>query len=354
MNQNQTHPLIPFSKLFKLLLGVAFTIQLVVITYNHLSGYYELQDLSDFVFRMVWGTALSLLAAFFIAYPDLFIIHRLNSFSSWHRRVLPRIILQLILSLIVALVASTLITLFSHLINAYEEGLAPVLVKNGLIVSVANVVLMVILEAWIFFMESAESKKKTRDLEKELSQIRFEVLKNQINPHFMFNSLNVLSGLIDKDTDKAQEFIDEFSHVYRYVLETIEQPVVTVNEELNFIRSYMYLQQIRYGQNLQFSMDVPASLLGFYLPPLSLQVVLENAIKHNLISPEKPLQIEIFHKDQHLVVRNNVQSKRTGGRSTGVGQKNLLKRYQLISDRKPDFRMEQLHYRVSLPLLNSE
>jgi len=307
-----------------------------------------------FVIRLFIGTLLSLAAAFMIAYPDLFIIRYMNRSFPWSRKTFRRILIQTGLTLLVAIAGSSLITAFSHLINPYNEGLFSVMVTNGLIISVCNIIIMVILEAWIVFMESSESKRKTKSLEKELSQIRFEVLKNQINPHFMFNSLNVLSGLIDKDTGKAQEFIDEFSHIYRYVIETIEKPVVLVKEELDFARSYMFLQQMRYGDQLKFEVDLPSSALAQYLPPLSLQVILENAIKHNLVSEEKPLHIEISMNENHLVVRNDLQPKMTGGRSTRLGQENLLKRYALISREVPEFRVETKHYQASLPLINPE
>jgi len=354
MIKSNIHKLIPFNKLFKLLLGFAFILQLVIITYNQLSGYYAVSEPAHFISRLLLGTLLSLVAAFLIAYPDLYIIRYMNRNFFWNRKIFKRILFQLSLAILIALIGSTLITSFSHLINPYKEAFYSVLITNGLIFSVCNIIIMIILEAWIFFMESAESKKKTESLEKELSQIRFEVLKNQINPHFMFNSLNVLSGLIDKDTNKAQEFIDEFSHIYRYVIETIEKPVVTVQEELDFIRSYMFLQQMRYGSQLEFSVDLPASLMHQYLPPLSLQLVMENVVKHNMVSKEKPLRIDISYNNNHLVVRNNLQPKMTGARSTRLGQENLIKRYKLISREVPEFKVGTTHYQATLPLITSE
>jgi sensor histidine kinase YesM len=346
--------LIPFGKLFRTLLGIAFSLQVIIITYNHFTGYVEVNTPDHFIFRLLWGTLLSLIGAFLLAYPDLFIIRYLNRAFPWNKRLVGRILLQLNLAIILAVVVSICITVVSHLFSTYNEGIGPVLIQNGLIVTVCNILLMIVLEAWIFFRVSSESKKVTKNLEKEMSQIRFEVLKNQINPHFLFNSLNVLSGLIEKDTDKAQRFIDEFSHIYRYVLDTIEQSVVTVREELDFARSYMFLQQIRYGSNLEYNVDLPSRLLNGYLPPLSLQVVLENAIKHNLVSKDKPLQINIFNKNNRLIVRNNLQPKISAGRSTGIGQKNLVERYKIINLVMPDFRVETTHYQVSLPLIFHE
>lgn len=348
------HDLIPFASLFRLLLGIAVGVQLVIITFNHFSGYYTIDGASDFIIRLLNGGVLSLIAAFLLAWPNLVIIKRLNTSLPWYRHPLMRVIFQIPLATFLAVLISTLITVLSDLIGGYPEGLMPVLVRNAIIFAICNIMLMMILEGWIFYAEGTASRLRAEDLERELSQIRFEVLKNQINPHFMFNSLNVLSGLIGRDTEKAQRFIEEFSSIYRYVLETIEQPVVTVNREIDFARSYMFLQQIRYGENLIFTVDLPAAVLDCYLPPISLQIVLENAIKHNIVGHGEPLRIDVTHGNNSLDIRNNVQLKISSGINTGVGQKNLLKRYALISDRVPEFRIGATHYQVILPLIQEE
>ncbi len=202
--------------------------------------------------------------------------------------------------------------------------------------------------------ELTEANTLLLKVQKENLQSQFEVLKSQINPHFMFNSLNVLSGLISKDIGKAQQFIDEFSHIYRYVLETLEQPVVTLGKELDFMRSYLFLQQIRHGDDLSYSVKIPSALLKWVLPPLSLQVVLENAIKHNIVNESKPLKIDIYSEDTTLVVQNNIQPKISAGASTGLGLKNLVKRYGLISKFKPVFEVETGYYVAKLPLIETE
>lgn len=202
--------------------------------------------------------------------------------------------------------------------------------------------------------ELTEANTQLLKVQKENLQSQFEVLKSQINPHFMFNSLNVLSGLMSKDIGKAQQFIDEFSHIYRYVLETLEQPVVTLEKELDFMRSYLFLQQIRHGNDLSWSVKIPSALLKWVLPPLSLQVVLENAIKHNIVNESKPLKIDIFSEETTLIVRNNIQPKISAVASTGLGLKNLVKRYGLISKFEPVFFVETGYYVAKLPLIETE
>jgi len=255
---------------------------------------------------------------------------------------------------VIAVIMAILFTLTGNWLTPYSEDLTGVFIANALIFAVVNVIVMTILEGWIQFVESRRARAIAENLQAELSQIKFEVLKSQINPHFMFNSLNVLSGLIGKDTRKAQQFIEEFSHIYRYVLECIDQPVATLEKELDFARSYLFLQQIRYGKDLTWSMEVPAGLMELFLPPLTLQVVLENTTKHNIVNDEKPLHIAISAEDSTLVVSNNIQPRLSKGRSTGLGLKNLVKRYNMVSYKDPVFTVDASHYIARLPLINPE
>ncbi|MFP8490048.1 sensor histidine kinase [Gracilimonas sp. Q87] len=222
---------------------------------------------------------------------------------------------------------------------------------NLMIFAVCNVILVIILEGWIFFIEGAESRKRSNELEGQVTELRFEMLKKQIDSHFLFNSLNVLSGLIEKDPEMAQEFIDEFSKLYRYVLESIDKRVVSVQDEINFARNYLYLQQMRYGKGLDFTVDLASELLNGYMPPLSLQVVLENVCKHNTVSEEQPLVIDISGDEDQLIVRNNLQSKISYSSGTRTGQSNLLKRYQLLGNFEPTFKVGTTHYTVKLPII---
>ena len=354
MNFRDINRFFPFKKLFRLLLGLVIVIQLAVITYNHLSGFHVLESTVYFIVRLLRGIGLSLVAGFLLAYPNLFFIRFLNRNFSWSRFIVARITIEFVFAVMLGFTISLIFTSFAHFISPYREDLFTVFISNALIFGVVNIVLITILEAWLFFTESAQSKEKAETLKKELSQIKFEVLKNQINPHFMFNSLNVLSGLIDSDVSKAQDFIDEFSVIYRYVLETIERPVVTLNEELGFVRSYFFLQEMRYGKSLCLNIDIPAEQLNWFLPPLSLQVVLENAIKHNTINEAHPLNIDIFTENKRLIVKNNIQPKVSPGKSTRLGQNNMVKRYAMIGDEIPQFKVKTNHYIVEMPLLKPE
>ncbi|HKK78706.1 MAG TPA: sensor histidine kinase [Phaeodactylibacter sp.] len=344
----------PFKKLAYLMLTLAIGVQLVVISYNHFTGFYTLTGWAHFGVRFGRGLLLSLIAGSLMALPDLWLIKWLHQRAPWADQVSERLVLQLPLTVAIALAVGFATTFTAHALSPYQNPLSTVLQYNGLIFSIVNIVLMATLEGMLAFWENRVSQARAQALERELSQIRFEVLKNQINPHFMFNSLNVLSGLIEQDKAKAQDFIDEFSLIYRYVLETIEQPVVDLKSELRFARSYLFLQQLRYGEGVKAKITVPAAYLDQLLPPLSMQVVLENAIKHNIANASKPLYIKVGAENGHLVVRNNLQPKVSNTYSAGLGQRNLTKRYQMINAKMPTFTVKTSNYEVRLPLIKME
>src|SRR6056297_551947 len=354
MKNRSLHSVIPLKTILWLLLVMAVSIQVVLISYNHFTGFYSITGLSELITRFLKGTFLSFIAAFFLAYPNLLLIRFLDNRYPWSESGVRRVLTEVLFTLLIGLFIGFLITTASHFMNAYTEDLTRVYVFNMIVVAVCAIVLMTLFEAWIFFDRQFESEKRNRELSRELSHIRFEVLKNQMNPHFMFNSLNVLSSLIEEDTEKSQRFIEEFSSIYRYVLETIEEHVVSLEKELEFARSYMFLQQIRHGDELTWSVEIPSEWLQSYLPPLSLQFVLENAIKHNKIEKGNPFHITISVADEHLVIVNPLKPKISFKKSTGVGQKNLKKRYEMISDREPEFKLETNRYIVTLPLIREE
>lgn len=337
-----------------LLLGIALSVQVVVIIYNHLSGFYPLYNLSHFLLRLLRGTLLSWLGGICVALPDLLFIGWLNRVFPWGKSLLIRVCLQFSFAVLWGSFVSLGITLFAHFLTPYSETLWLVLLYNALMYSAVNIFLMGILEGWIFFLDSCRADRKARLLEQELSQVRFEVLKSQINPHFMFNSLAVLSGLIEEDIEKAQKFLNGFSSIYRYVLDSIEKQVVTLEEELRFAHDYLLLQQVRHGESLTWKIELPSQLLSRLMPPLSLQIVLENAIKHNIVNEQYPLAIELFSSREGLVVRNRMQPKLSKSDSSGLGQRNLEKRYLMISACSPLFVIENDYYVAILPLIESD
>jgi hypothetical protein len=171
---------------------------------------------------------------------------------------------------------------------------------------------------------------------------------------FPINSLNALSALVHSDPDKAEEFIDEFAKIYRYVLEVKEQNVVSLKAELGFLDSFMFLQKIRFGDNLKLEKTVPAAMMEYFLPPLALQELIENAIKHNEVSGQRPLTISVQVIDDVLMVANPLQPRKELVQSTGTGLTNLKARYNLFGNKVPAFVEEDSQFIARLPLIEGE
>lgn len=180
---------------------------------------------------------------------------------------------------------------------------------------------------------------------------QLDALKSQLDPHFLFNSLNVLTGLIEENPLKAQDFTAGLSKVYRYVLEQKDKEWVPVEEEMNFARTYLQLLQMRFENSLQVQLPETPLNSEYKMVPLSLQLLLENAVKHNEASPKKPLYIKVYESDGKLVVENNFQPKENLGKSSGFGLTNIRQRYGLLTDMPVEITQISNIFSVSLPLL---
>lgn len=179
----------------------------------------------------------------------------------------------------------------------------------------------------------------------------FESLKNQLDPHFLFNSLSVLTALIEENPEKAQKFTIALSKIYRYVLDQKDKNWVEVNEELHFARLYMLLMQMRFEKGLSITYPEENECAQFQMIPLSLQLVLENVIKHNIVSEQEPMHIVIEIKNDEIIVQNTLQRKTHFKSSQGVGLENIRQRYALLTTRKMSVQLTDQWYIVRLPLL---
>ncbi len=181
---------------------------------------------------------------------------------------------------------------------------------------------------------------------------QFELLKSQINPHFLFNSMNILAAIIPDDPSKAVEFTHRFSKVYRKLLELREQPLIELEQELEFAEAYIYLQKMRFADSLRVEIDIPPQLRRYCLPPFTLQILLENAVKHNVVSAENPLHIHIgLTLSGKLEVKNDLQLRGTPVESTRLGLNILKTRYELITPEPVEFEQTDEAYIVRVPLI---
>ncbi len=206
--------------------------------------------------------------------------------------------------------------------------------------------------AIVFFMNRLKKAQlETEQLKKQTIEARFEALRNQINPHFLFNCFNVLSTLVHKDADASSTFIAELSNVYRYLLYNQENKIVPLKEELAFLDSYTYLLRTRFNENLLIENRISDTSDKIMVAPSTLQMLIENAIKHNVASRKSPLTIVLEREDDYILVSNTLHKKEIKEESTRIGLKNVVNRYKLLTDRPVIVEEIQTHFMVKIPVL---
>ncbi len=200
-------------------------------------------------------------------------------------------------------------------------------------------------------IEKEELQLEAERQAKENILSQYQTLKSQVNPHFLFNSFNALYALVERDPKTAKQFIVKLSKVYRYALEYTDEMTIRLENELRFIRDYVFLQKIRFGENLIILNKIPKEKRNTFVPPSTLQLLIENAIKHNIVSKESPLTIELYVEKSFLVVKNNFQLRQDNVVSTGIGQQNLIARYSYITNKQPVFGARNGFYYAKVPLI---
>lgn len=245
------------------------------------------------------------------------------------------------------------------IVNAINEAQAWQYLTKPWVFQELSLVLERAVEAWQLTQENQLLQSEKAELlliaeKQEKQQIisRFETLKNQVNPHFLFNSLNTLSNLIHEDRQLAEDFLTKLTRVYRYVLELKDDITVPLDRELTFAKHYIFLQQIRFDNALQVYWEVPEEKRMLHLPPMTLQLLVENAVKHNVVSKTQPLRVELLIEENHFVVKNNYQPRNEAINSTKVGLANLISRYELLGSAKPEFTQDGKHFLAKVPLIS--
>ena len=228
---------------------------------------------------------------------------------------------------------------------------------SGTVISsiIVTAIISLFLHSRAFLLGWREASLRAERLAREQVQSQYLSLKNQLQPHFLFNSLSALSSLVHQNPDLATKFIHQLSGMYRYILSYSEDALVPLDQELAFLRSYLFLMQIRFGDNLRADIDLPA-LPGTMVAPLTLQLLAENAFKHNEVSQARPLSLRIYLSadGHHVVVSNLIQPRSMPAESTGVGLSNIRERYRLLSGREVSIHQNNGQFEVSIPLIPAE
>lgn len=288
-------------------------------------------------------------------------IGTLIQFSSRHISWLESPVKRLVVDVVGIVVYAFLVSLFLNVLYiVYVWKVAPLdqLTFQNLFWPVAipvgiALLITLVLTSRAFLFEWKQAVVEAEKMKTERLAGQYQSLKDQLNPHFLFNSLNTLSSLIYEDRDQANDFVERLAKIYRYVLDVQDERLVALDRELAFSKSYLELQKLRFGEKLEYEVDA-FSGNGKQLPPLSLQLLLENAVKHNSATREKPLHIRIFEENDHIVVENNVQPRKQSGPESGIGLENIRRRLSYLTDKPMDVISGNGTFKVSIPLIHSD
>ena len=296
-----------------------------------------------------WEFMITVVVAFLMFTLNYFILKPLEKHDKLKAL---RILLALILTVISAFVLNDLFFSLLNKVNPeprprgfHDEFIYTNFFVSGLVIGCVLIIRL------INQKQSVQIENET--LKSEALQSQFESLKNQLSPHFLFNSLTALKTLINESPAVAQDYINNLSKALRYTLQSNEKQLVTLEEEMEFTQSYLFLIRMRYDTNFSANISIDEKYLSYLLPPLTIQTLVENAVKHNEVSKRKPLSITIKTTDKPgLVVLNSIQAKITGEDGTGIGLTNLTKQFQLLFDKEIIISNENNEFRVEIPLIN--
>ncbi|HRI60851.1 MAG TPA: histidine kinase [Saprospiraceae bacterium] len=278
----------------------------------------------------------------------------LDRFLKWDEQPLQRAGIQLVtilgLTFIISVIAPRIYFWIAPLPPMLQGNRSWAMVKNGIIAMLSTLIGTGIYLAMSFFHHWKTKSLEAEQYKVAAAQAQIEALKAQLDPHFMFNSLNTLTELVEVNSSKSLDFLKSFGQVYRYVLQTREHESVTLQEELDFADSYLFLLKTRFGEALQVEKDIDEADWGKHLPPMTLQLLLENAVKHNVLTASKPLRVRLSSDGQRLIVQNNVQAKSSKPYSSGIGLKNIKERVLRLTHEEPVIENGDGVFKVKIPL----
>jgi Putative regulator of cell autolysis len=331
----------PRSYAFILISGTLLITILFIVIYNAL-------NLKDIAFwYMVASCIVSTLVTWFgSGYISMLFTRKINVFVHPVRLLSLLSISLIIYSTIIVLIELAVVERIYH----YNIDRAMKIISIVIAVLI-TLFITAVHSSYYFFISWKANMLKAEKLEKENLQAQYETLKTQVNPHFVFNSLNTLLTMVECNPD-AVKYVESLSDFLRYVLQTRDKEVVMLRDELTITNQYLIIQKGRFGEKLKILMDVPEAYYHYAIPPLALQMLLENAIKHNVISKDNVLDIRVYIEEKsYLVVENKINRKQEIENSTGIGLNNIRNRYLFLSGKEVKISEENGIFRVSLPLV---
>jgi len=329
--------------------GFGIVLYLIMILINPLersTGSWKYYSVFDFMFEFT-------LSAFYAAVlfeTGIQITAILNKWYNWEGRIKRRFAVQVLSQVIIIYIMITLFFQFSFPARfGYDELLSRQLFIIGMIFSI---LITAVFAAEHFFYQWRDASSRSLEMEQHTTQAQLEALKLQLDPHFMFNNLSIVTALVEDQPQTAISYIAKLSSIYRYMLTNRMQNVISVAEELEFIKAYLYLYQIRYGEGIQINIEESKAPASQGLPPLTLQLLIENAIKHNVFSLDSPLKINILFTDQKtIIIENNKTDKVTNDNSSKIGLRNINERYRLMNQPAPLITETKSFFMVEVTLI---
>lgn len=297
------------------------------------------------------------LYSFLLGYSNYYYFDYLEKLNWSKEERVKRIVIGIVGSVVLTLAGLVLLNAFTFMVYRGYTFEAFLQVQRwgyysfGLWITMTIVIIFHVI---YFYNKYQQGKVKEQKVIAGTANARFDALKNQLDPHFLFNSLNVLTSLIEENPENAQKFTTSLSKVYRYVLEQKNKDLVSVDEELDFARTYMSLLKMRFEDSIVFEIPERATNADCKVVPLSLQLLLENAVKHNMVTTNKPLDIRIYEKEGMLIVENTLQLKPIVKKSSGVGLENIKQRYALLTNKKVTINQQADRFAVALPMLTKQ
>ena len=267
-----------------------------------------------------------------------------------------RMILILLFCIIVTVVLRSLNIFIYDQIEVKNGNLELVVYLKNIFIALLFVFIVGgVYEAIYYFRKWKTSTLEAETLKKVNLQTQLDSLKVQINPHFLFNSLGSLSSLIDEDQKRAQEFLGQMSAVYRYLLQANEKQLTSLHNEMEFIDAYVNMLKTRFAEGLHLTVEIDKNCFEYLIPPLTVQILLENAVKHNSVGISKPLHVNIYtDTEENLVVENNLQKKTSAVESNKTGLNNIASKYKLLNRGEIAIKESETHFQVTVPLIKNK
>jgi len=330
--------------IFSIMLAIGGAILLEVIFRLQYRNYEMFQNVGKYLLAVI-------LVIIFTESVNL-IAKILDKRAPWETRPLFRLKLQILTFFLAGLIIFTALRLLIVFIFSVRQFiLLPDEITIIVFVLCVILVLNVIDFGFMLLSQWRNSLALAEKYKKESAEFEFEMLQAQINPHFLFNSLNTLSSLVYEDADRSAEFIRKLSDVYRHVLDTRQKEMVTIDEELSFIGSFIFLLELRFDKKLRIEVNIDEKILNRMIAPLTLQMLIENAVKHNIVSDKKPLEILIFNNDEYIIVENQLQPKSMQEKGSGMGLRNISSRYQALCGMEIIISNKNNKFTVKVPII---